>query len=55
MAFKSEAQRKLFLQLVADGKMSQAVFDEWSSGTPDKLPERKDYSAKKIKKTKVIK
>lgn len=54
MPFKSDAQRAKFAQLVKDGKMSQSTFDEWNKETPDKIPERIDYSAKKIKKVKVI-
>lgn len=40
MPFKSEAQRKKFLQLVKEGKMPQSTFDKWQSETPDKLPEK---------------
>lgn len=49
MPFKSEAQRKKFGELVSQGKMSQATFDEWNSETPDKLPER--LSPPKARKT----
>lgn len=40
MPFKSEAQRRKFAQMVKDGKMSQATFDEWNKETPDKIPEK---------------
>ena len=41
MAFKSEAQKKKFAQMVAEGKMSQATYDKWDSETPKtKLPEK---------------
>lgn len=41
MAFKSEAQRKKFLELVKKGKMKQSVYDEFAKDTPHgKLPER---------------
>lgn len=55
MPFKSKSQRARFEQAVKDGKMTQEYFDRWAEGTPDKLPDRMDYSAKKIKKAKVIK
>lgn len=42
MPFKSEAQRKKFQAMLAEGKISQAVFDHWDAATPStKLPERK--------------
>lgn len=41
MPFRSEAQKRKFAELVAQGKMSQKTFDEWSRNTPKgKLPER---------------
>lgn len=41
MPFKSEAQRRKFLFLVREGKMSQEMFDKWQAETGDaKLPER---------------
>jgi hypothetical protein len=41
MPFKSEAQKKKFAQMVAEGKMSQATYDKWDSETTDKkLPEK---------------
>lgn len=41
MPFKSQAQRRKFGSLVAQGKMSQGTFDEWNSATgTTKLPER---------------
>ncbi len=47
MPFKSEAQRKMFLQLVKEGKMSQAVYDKWEAETPNTpLPKKADYKPK---------
>lgn len=42
MAFKSQAQRAKFYELVAQGKMKQSTLDEWEKSTPkDKpLPDR---------------
>lgn len=40
MPFKSQAQRRKFGELVKQGKLSQAKFDEWNADTPEKLPER---------------
>lgn len=54
MPFKSEAQRKKFAAMVAEGKMSQAQFDEWNSETPSKLPDRIGRGRKFVKKAKVI-
>lgn len=54
MPFRSEAQRKKFAALVAEGKMSQETFDEWSKETPAKIPERLGRGRKFVKKAKVI-
>lgn len=40
MPFKSEAQRRKFYALKAEGKMSQKTIDEWQAETPKKLPDR---------------
>ena len=40
MPFRSEAQRRKFGELVKEGTMSQAMFDEWNKDTPAKLTER---------------
>lgn len=40
MPFKSEAQRRKFGEMVAQGQISQSVFDEWNADTPENLPER---------------
>ena len=42
MAFKSEAQRRKFLELVKKGRMKQSVYDEFARETPKNasLPER---------------
>lgn len=57
MPFKSEAQRKKFHVLEAQGKMSKATVHEWEHATKNKkdLPEhvKKSYDlgAKKARKT----
>lgn len=49
MAFKSEAQRKKFQELVSQGKMKQDTLDKWEKETTEsKLPEK--VSAKPIKR-----
>lgn len=56
MSFHSEAQREKFRQLVKEGKMTQAKFDEWEAATGKrKLPERSSSKVKLTKLTKVIK
>lgn len=42
MAFVSQAQYRKFRELLAQGEITQAKFDEWLGATPDlkKLPER---------------
>lgn len=40
MPFKSEAQRRKFYALRAQGKMDQKTIDEWESETPDNIPKR---------------
>ena len=40
MPFKSEAQRERARKMLENGGITQAVFDEWNKGTPEKLPER---------------
>jgi hypothetical protein len=41
MPFKSEAQRKKFIQLQKEGKISSEVFNKWEKETgKKKLPER---------------
>ena len=60
MAFKSEAQRAKFAELVKTGKMKQETFDKWQSETPKdaKLPERihpTGIDKLKVKIAKVIK
>jgi hypothetical protein len=40
MPFKSQAQRRKFAQLLVDGKISAATFEEWNRETGAKrLPE----------------
>lgn len=56
MPFQSESQRKKFLSLVAEGKMSQATFDEWERATDRKhLPERVSPKERISKATKIQK
>jgi len=41
MPFKSQAQRRKFAQLLVEGKISNATFEEWNRETGrKKLPER---------------
>lgn len=41
MAFKSQAQKAKFKELVDSGKMSQETFDKWLAETPNgPLPDR---------------
>jgi len=57
MPFKSEAQRRKFLELVSQGKMSKDTFEEWNRETKEKLPERvgvKRY-IKNVPKAKIVK
>lgn len=50
MPFQSEAQRRKFGELVKQGKMSQATFDEWNKATgKKKLPERVGLEKPKIR------
>jgi hypothetical protein len=50
MPFKSKAQIAKFGELVKQGKMKQATFDEWMKSTPDahQLPERKSEKVKPV-------
>ncbi len=41
MPFRSQAQRRKFYALKAEGKMDQKTIDEWERDTPEDLPERK--------------
>lgn len=40
MPFKSEAQRKKFLVLVDQGKISKETFEEWEAGTTKNIPKK---------------
>ena len=41
MPFKSKAQRRMFAQLLVEGKISDGTFEEWNRETGSKsLPER---------------
>lgn len=45
--FKSQAQRAKFAELVKEGKLSQAKFDEWQAATGNaKLPKKVGYKPK---------
>lgn len=55
MAFKSEAQRQKFLEMVKEGKMSQETYDAWSLRTPKDIPDRLYEKEKIIRRVKVIK
>lgn len=48
MPFKSNAQRRKFYMLKAQGKMTQEEIDKWESETHGKLPERKYLRRKKV-------
>lgn len=46
--FKSEAQRKKWIELVKQGKISQKEYDKWEKETGSKkLPDRVDKKPKK--------
>ena len=47
MPFKSQAQRRKFAELLVQGKISNATFEEWNRETgAAKLPERVKPKAK---------
>lgn len=47
MPFKSQAQRRKFAELLVQGKISNATFEEWNRETGGaKLPERVKPKAK---------
>jgi hypothetical protein len=52
MPFKSEAQRRKFYAMAADGEISQATVDRWEDETPKgkKLPERVKKALLRIKR-----
>ena len=59
MPFKSQAQRRKFAELLVEGKISNATFEEWNRETGGKhLPERvkakgkRKTTRKKAKKAK---
>lgn len=47
MSFKSEAQRRKFYALKAEGKMDQKTIDEWEKDTPKNLPDKLPKEEKK--------
>lgn len=40
MPFKSEAQRRKFKEMLAQGKITQKIYDAMEEATPSKLPAR---------------
>ena len=54
MPFVSEAQKRKFQQLVKEGKMSQATYNEWDSATTTKIPERVEKPSKGWKDSKSV-
>jgi hypothetical protein len=52
MPFKSQAQRRKFAQLLVEGKISAATFEEWNRETGAKrLPEHVTRKRKSVKKS----
>jgi len=52
MPFKSQAQRRKFVQLLVEGKISAQTFEEWNQKTGGrKLPERMKRKRAVKKKT----
>ena len=52
MPFKSQAQRRKFAQLLVQGKISAATFEEWNRETGAKhLPEHVSRKRKLVKKS----
>lgn len=51
MPFRSKSQIAKFKELVASGRISQAIFDEWLGATPKThtLPERVEKKQKSVK------
>lgn len=43
--FRSQAQRRKFYALKAQGKMDQKTIDEWERDTPKNIPERLEKKA----------
>ena len=52
MPLKSKAQHRKFQEMVKEGKLAQAMLDEWEAATPDiaSLPERVEKAPKWEKK-----
>jgi hypothetical protein len=51
MPFKSQAQRRKFAQLLVDGKISPAAFEEWNRETGStRLPERVERKTTRARK-----
>lgn len=52
MPFKSQAQRRKFAQLLVEGKISAATFEEWNRETGAKrLPEHVARKRKSVRKS----
>jgi hypothetical protein len=49
MPFKSQAQRKKFLAMVASGEIKPEVYKEWEKHTPKSLPKKVGKTPKKVK------
>ena len=40
MAFKSQAQKRRFAEMLKKGEITKTVYDDWDKDTPKQLPER---------------
>ena len=51
MPFKSKAQRRKFAQLLVDGKITDAQYEEWNRSTGEKVLPERVHPKKSAKKT----
>ena len=51
MPFKSKAQRRKFAQLLVDGKITDAQYEEWNRSTGKKVLPERVHAKKSAKKT----
>ena len=51
MPFKSKAQRRKFAQLLVDGKITDAQYEEWNRSTAKKILPERVHAKKSAKKT----
>jgi len=51
MPFKSKAQRRKFAQLLVDGKITDAQYEEWNRSTGKKILPERVHAKKSAKKT----